>query len=87
MLLPTADRRPQLQERRITRGAGLEAPPVQRPEPQHEEDGRRAEQEEARQRALRAGIVAVVVVVVVVSIMNATHVLSASARGSSGKGG
>ena len=57
---------------------------MQRPEPQHEEDGRRAEQEEARQRALRAGIVAVVVVVVV-SIMNATHVLSASARGRAGR--
>ena len=59
------------------------APPVQRPEPQHEEDGRRAEQEEAWQRALRAGLVAVVVAVlvsglsredpVVDSFINATH--------------
>ena len=78
VLLPAADRRPQLQERGVTRRAGLVAPPVQRLEAQHEEDGRRTEQEEARQRALRARIVPVAFLVV--SIMDATHRLAALRR-------
>ena len=63
-------------QRRLTRRRSARVPPrVQHPDPRHEEDGRRAEQEEARQRALRAGVVAAdaAVVVVVVSIINAAH--------------